>query len=130
MSRKHRESTGRFHAVVLATGFFLVSACGGSVTRLDAANDARGAEKPRFRIECIRMAECQHKASVACGSKYDVVSEWHNEIPESELPGLNEASRPKDARDYNNYHAALPNRTGIESNEPMPLASIVVACTG
>jgi hypothetical protein len=76
------------------------------------------------------MNECEQRARVACGSRYDVVSEWHNEIPESALPGLNEASRPKDGRDYDHYQAALPNRTGIESDDPMPLATIVVACTG
>jgi hypothetical protein len=70
----------------------------------------------------------QKKASTACGSTYSVVSEWHNTIPESDLPGLNEGSRPKDSRDWNRL--TLTNETGIESKDPMPLTSLVVACNG
>jgi hypothetical protein len=81
----------------------------------------------QFRVECIEPDECKERALAACGSPYEVVSEWHNTIPESELPGLNEESRPKDARDWNRYR--LPDRTGIESNEPMPLTTLIVACT-
>ena len=84
----------------------------------------------QYRVECIQMAECQKRAQRACGTQYQVVSEWHNEIPESQLPGLNEGSRPKSVSDYNAYRASLPDRTGIESDAPMPLASIVVACNG
>jgi len=82
----------------------------------------------QYRIECIEVDQCKKEATVACGSPFEVVSEWHNAIPESELPGLNEASRPKDSRDWKRY--TLPSRTGIESKDPMPLAAIVVACNG
>lgn len=101
-----------------------------ATSELPPAKASDGAEHRRFRVECVEMAQCQQRASAACGSKYEVLSEWHNEIPESELPGLNEASTPRDVRDYHNTHAALPNRTGIESDAPLPLASIVVACNG
>ena len=101
-----------------------------AISELPPAKASDGAEHRRFRVECVEMAQCQKRARVACGSKYEVLSEWHNEIPESQLPGLNEASYPKDGRDYARYRAALPDRTGIESDDPMPLASIVVACNG
>ncbi|HEX6278103.1 MAG TPA: hypothetical protein VFZ53_33895 [Polyangiaceae bacterium] len=90
------------------------------------AGSHRVAGARQFRVECIHLDQCKEKARAACGSPYEVVSEWHNTIPESELPGLNEETRPKDARDWNHYR--LPDRTGIESSEPMPLSSIVVAC--
>jgi hypothetical protein len=104
----------------------LVTACGSSVKKVEAskADDKRR----HFRIECIELDECKKKASAACGTPYEVVSEWHNTIPESELPGLNEDSRVKDSRDWNRQ--TLPNRTGIESQDPMPLSAIVVACNG
>jgi len=112
-----------------AAAWTVLSSCA-AVTELPAREPAPGqvAKTRQFRIECIHLDECKQKASAACGSPYDVVSEWHNTIPESELPGLNDESRPKDARDWNRYR--LPDRTGFESNEPMPLSSIVVACTG
>jgi hypothetical protein len=101
------------------------SACGSTVTKLPAGPDERVRQ---FRIECIDLGQCKKKAEVACGSPYQVVSEWHNTIPESDLPGLNEESRPKDSRDWNRH--TLPNRTGIESVDPMPVSAIVVACNG
>ncbi len=105
-----------------------LSSC--SVTELPPREPVPGqtAKTRQFRIECIHAAQCKQKASTACGSPYQVVSEWHNTIAESDLPGLNEGSRPKDSRDWN--LKTLPNRTGIESNEPMPLTSMVVACNG
>lgn len=90
--------------------------------------DEHGVQHRQFRVECIEPEQCKQKASVACRSSYSVVSEWHNSIPESELPGLNERTRPKDARDWNRFR--LTDETGIESNEPMPLTSLVVACNG
>jgi hypothetical protein len=92
------------------------------------SNDGSGdhAGQRQFRIECIELDQCKEKATAACGSQYQVVSEWHNTIPESELPGLNEQSRPRDVREWNPM--SLPRATGIESDEPMPLSSIVVAC--
>jgi len=107
----------------------LATACTGPVMKLPpTAPDSAGIEHRQFRVDCIELGECQKRATDACGSPYSVVSEWHNTIPESELPGLNEASRPKDSNDWK--HLTLPNRTGIESGDPMPLASIVVACNG
>jgi len=106
-----------------------LSSCS-SVTELPPREPGPGqvASTRQYRIECIELDQCREKASSTCGSRYEVVSEWHNAIPESELPGLNEGSRPKDARDFNHYR--LPDRTGIESNEPLPLTAIVVACSG
>jgi hypothetical protein len=105
----------------------ILLACGSSVTRLSPTSpDEGGVPRRQFRIECIELEQCKQEATAACGSPYQVVSEWHNTIPESELPGLNEQSRPKEAREWN--AATLPRRTGIESDDPMPLSSIVVAC--
>jgi len=105
------------------------TACGSTVTKLEpTAPDRGGASHPRYRIECIELDQCKRRAVAACGPRYEVVSEWHNTIPESQLPGLNEQSRPKTAREWE--HPALRNATGIESDEPMPLSSIVVACNG
>ena len=110
--------------VACALGF----ACSSTVTELPPREPVAGstAKARQFRIECIKLDQCKQKATTACGSRYSVVSEWHNTIPESELPGLNEGSRPKDFRDWE--RRTLPDRTGIESDDPMPLASIVVAC--
>ena len=109
-----------------------------TVTELPPREPTQGnaVQTRQFQIECIKLDQCKKKATVACGSQYSIVSEWHNTIPESELPGLNEGTRPKDFQDWENRTLpnragiALPNRTGIESDAPMPLASIVVACTG
>jgi len=107
----------------------LVTSCS-TVTELPPSDPSTG--KPgatrQYRIECIELEQCKQKATVACGTPYAIVSEWHNTIAESDLPGLNEGSRPQDYRDWNRHR--LPDRTGIESNEPMPLARIVVACNG
>jgi hypothetical protein len=125
MSSKYRFRAAGTKAFGVLGVALLAAGCGSSVKKVEpTAEDARR----QFRIECIEMDQCKQKASVACGSPYDVVSEWHNAIPESDLPGLNENSRPKDARDWNRH--TLPSQTGIESNDPMPLASIVVACNG
>jgi hypothetical protein len=119
-----------------AAGAFAL-ACS-TVTELPPREPTAGnaAQARQFHIECIELDQCKREASVACRSRYSIVSEWHNTIPESELPGLNEGTRPKDFQDWENRTLpnragiALPNRTGIESDEPMPLASIVVACNG
>lgn len=105
----------------------LASACASPVTKLASGPpDESGVERRQFRIECIDLDQCKEQATAACGSQYQVVSEWHNTIPESDLPGLNEQSRPKEVREWN--PATLPRATGIESDAPMPLSSIVVAC--
>jgi hypothetical protein len=120
-ARRRKPSVSASAALLFAA---TVSACGGTVTRLTPTGTD---ERPRrFRIECIELDQCKEKATAACGSQYQVVSEWHNTIPESELPGLNELSRPKDVPEWNPM--TLPRATGIESEDPMPLASIVVAC--
>jgi hypothetical protein len=116
----------RTFAVASFVAALSATAC--TVTELPPREPGPGhvAGSRQFRIECIHIEECREKASIACGSAYDVVSEWRNTIPESELPGLNEETRPKDWRDWNRH--SLPDATGIESDAPMPLASIVVAC--
>jgi hypothetical protein len=101
----------------------LSSACGSSVKEVQPTNNRR-----QFKVECVELEQCKKRANAVCGANYEIVSEWHNTIPESDLPGLNESSRPKDGRDHNQY--VLPNRTGIESEQPMPLSSLVVACNG
>jgi Zn-dependent alcohol dehydrogenase len=102
----------------------LLSACGSSVKEVESTDHRRR----HFRVECVREDQCKKRATAACGPNYEVISEWHNTIPESDLPGLNESSRVKDARDFNDF--TLQSRTGIESNEPMPLSSYIVACNG
>lgn len=120
---------GRLRAFGIASGVLVLTACAGAVTELPPREPTPGHPGARqYRVECVQMAQCRQRARVACGSKYEVVSEWHNQIPESELPGLNEASRPKDHRDFHRY--VLPDQTGIESTDPMPLASLVVSCAG
>jgi hypothetical protein len=101
----------------------MLSACGSSVRELQPKDHRR-----QFKVECVELEQCKKRATAACGTSYEIVSEWHNTIPESDLPGLNESSRPKDWRDHNNYTFQDP--TGIESKEPMPLSSLVVACNG
>ncbi len=102
------------------------SACAGSVKKLESKGpDASGTERREFRVDCFELDECKQKATQACGSRYDIVSEWHNTIPESDLPGLNEESRVKDSSDWD---VTLPREDGIESDEPMPATQIVVAC--
>jgi hypothetical protein len=125
MSSMRRLSVVGTKALGIGGLALLAGGCGSSVKKIEPAE---GDARRQFRIECIEMDQCKQKANVACGSSYDVVSEWHNAIPESDLPGLNESTRPKDARDWNRHY--LPSATGIESNDPMPLASIVVACKG
>jgi hypothetical protein len=123
-------SGSRFRALCLLSGFALFAVgCGSSVREIEPSQaDAKGVTHRQFRVECIELDQCKKKASTACGSTYSVVSEWHNTIPESDLPGLNEGSRPKDSRDWNRL--TLTNETGIESKDPMPLTSLVVACNG
>jgi hypothetical protein len=125
-SKVRHESLARS---ALACAALLAISCS-TVNELPPAETpaAHGGASRRYRIECIELAQCKEKASVACGTPFAIVSEWHNTIAESDLPGLNEGSRPKDYRDWNRYR--LPDRTGIESDEPMPLASIVVRCNG
>jgi hypothetical protein len=128
MATLTRSSASGFRAIPRLTSLALLAvACGSSVKELEPTTDASGRHR-QFRVECIQPEQCQEKANAACGSSYRVVSEWHNTIPESDLPGLNERSRPKDARDWNRL--TLTDETGIESRDPMPLTSIVVACNG
>jgi len=129
MATATRASACGLWALWLLAAFALpVVGCGSSVKELEPSKDASGRSHRQFRVECIEREQCQEQAQRACSSTYKVVAEWHNTIPESELPGLNEQSHPKDARDWNRY--TLPDQTGIESNQPMPLTSIVVACNG
>jgi hypothetical protein len=109
--------------VPLLSMALLLSACGSSVRELEPRDHRR-----QFKVECVELDQCKKRATAACGPSYEIVSEWHNTIPESDLPGLNENSRPKDWRDHNRY--VLPDRTGIESEYPMPLSSFVIACNG
>src|SRR5688572_23278717 len=125
----HRLRRLSYRACAETALFALMSfGCATPVTRLASTPpDERGVERRQFRIECIDLEQCKEKATAACGTQYQVVSEWHNTIPESELPGLNEQSRPKATSEWNPM--SLPRATGIESNDPMPLSSIVVACS-
>jgi hypothetical protein len=117
-------SSGAFFACA-----FVFSGCSSTVSSLGpTAPDQNGVKHNQYRIECIDADECKRVAARTCGPNYWVLSEWHNAIPESNLPGLNEQSRPKDGRDWNRHY--LPRQTGIESSDPMPLTSIVVACKG
>ena len=121
-------SASGFRALLLGSFAFFAVGCGSSVKELEPSQDANGLPHRQFRVECIELDQCKQKASAACGSGYSVVSEWHNAIPESELPGLNEETRPKIA--VTRYTQTSKDQTGIESEDPMPLTSIVVACNG
>lgn len=106
---------------------FALVACGSTVSSVEPTRpDQDGIAHKQYRIECIRADECKRIAARTCGPNYSVVSEWNNTIPESSLPGLNEQSDQSRPRDWEHYH--LRRQTGIESPDPMPLTSIVVAC--
>ncbi len=105
----------------------IASGCA-SVTPVPSDGSEGNNARRQYSIDCFELDECKELAAKTCGAPYDVVSEWHNDIPESEFPGLNEQSRVKDSRDWNRI--TLPRRDGFESDSPMPLATIVVACHG
>lgn len=124
----------RFTIPVLAmAGLMLASGCALQPTKTTALPPGQGVGS--YAIECVRLADCWDEAKRACHGDYRVVSknETENLIPESELPGLNAQTQGNAYRHYTTYGTSraggLPDYgPGIESEEPMPLAAVVVAC--
>ena len=112
----------------------LVTACAPTIATKTPVSTASGAGVS-YKIECVHVAECLAEANRTCHGKFDTVStrENVNTIPESELPGLNSQSQAKAFRHTTSYGTTVPGGIpsygpGIESDEPMPIAEVVVAC--
>ncbi len=112
-------------------GLVLVSAC--ATTTKPLARTSEGAAS--YKIECIRLGDCWTEAKRACGGPYRAVEKHENTIPESELSGLNARTQGNTLRHYP-YGYGLPGSVPqygpgvVESDDPMPLAEVVVVCTG
>jgi hypothetical protein len=124
--RLRRLVTG-FGSVVLA-GFSLCG-CATTRTKLESADAAVAT----YRIECIRLGDCWAEAQRACRGDYRMLERHDNAIPESELPGLNARTESHSHRrwelDTFATRSAEPYGPGIESDGPMPLTDVVVACS-
>src|SRR6476469_7492515 len=130
-------TTGRVrrlgNLVLGMAGLTLASGCALNATKITALPPEQGASS--YSIECVRLADCWDEAKRACHGSYRVVSqnESENVIPESELPGLNSQTQGNTYRHYTTYGTSRAGGVptygpGIESDEPMPLAAVVVAC--
>jgi hypothetical protein len=87
-----------------------------------------------YSIECIQLYDCRMAAQRACGGRYETVLTTHNQIPESELPGFN-AVTDRHTRPHRFNRPTMPSNVpaggpGIESDAPMPLAEMIVVCSG
>lgn len=109
------------------------SACAPTIATKTVVASQGGA--PSYRIECAHLDACLAEAKRACHGKFQTVStrENVNTIPESELPGLNSQSQAHTTRYPSSYGTTVPGGIpsygpGIESDEPMPIAEVVVAC--
>jgi hypothetical protein len=87
-----------------------------------------------YSIECIKIHDCWAAAQRACGGRYETVLTTHNQIPESELPGFNAVT---DSHTHSHHfdRPSMPSNVpvggpGIESDAPMPLAEVIVVCSG
>jgi hypothetical protein len=116
-----------------SAALLLAGACAPTMATKTAVSPVSGA--PSYKIECVHVAECLAEAKRTCNGKFDTVStrENVNTIPESELPGLNSQSQANTFRHTTSYGTTIPGGIapygpGIESDEPMPIAEIVVAC--
>ena len=105
-----------------------LSGCTSTTTSVATANGP-----PTYSIECIELSECWVAAQRACRGPYETVLTRHNEIPESELPGLNAVTQSHTSRPYRAGGRGVgevpPGGPGIESDAPMPLAEVVVVCS-
>lgn len=116
--------------VAAVWGLLLVSGC---ATTTKSLAPSGGAES--YKIECIQLGDCWAEAKRACRGPYRAVAKYENTIPESELPGLNVRTQGHALRHYP-YGYGLPGSVPqygpgvVESDEPMPLAEVVVVCTG
>src|SRR5262245_48627659 len=106
-----------------------LTACSTTTTPVRSATG-----KLAYSIECIHLGECFEEARRACGGAYETVSTRQNQIPESELPGLNAMTYSHTRARYATRGAmpstVPPGGPGFESDEPMPLAEVVVECGG
>src|SRR5262245_6627532 len=112
-------------ALVRRAGWALFGLClAACSTTTTPVRSATG--KLAYSIECIHLGECFEEARRACGGPYETVSTRQNQIPESELPGLN-AVTDSHARSRDGTHRDMPSNVplggpGFESDAPMPLA--------
>jgi hypothetical protein len=129
MSKQRSRPCGA--GVAAIWGLWLASAC--ATTTKPLAPSSGGAAS--YKIECIKLGDCWTEAKRACGGPYRTVAKHENTIPESELPGLNVRTQGDTLRHYP-YGYGLPGSVPqygpgvVESDEPMPLAEVVVVCTG
>lgn len=90
----------------------------------------RHAGKPSYAIACMEISECDRAARRHCGGAYSTLHRWQNQIPDSELPGLNARTRrnaERSTREYDHWDWD-PSGPGIESEEPLPIAELLVVC--
>jgi hypothetical protein len=88
------------------------------------------AGKPSYAIECMKLQDCERVARERCGGSYSTLSQRQNRIPDSELPGLNARTyrnTERSTREYDTWDWE-PHGPGIESEEPLPIAEVVVVC--
>jgi hypothetical protein len=106
-----------------------VSGCAGTTTTPLASANGR----PTYRIECIEVSQCWTEARRACRGAYRALATHENQIPDSDISGLNERTRAN-ATGRGEYVAgmpmsAAPSGPGIESSAPLPIVEVVVMCT-
>ena len=112
-------------------GLWLASAC--ATTTKPLAPTSEGAAS--YKIECIQLGDCWAEAQRACHGAYRAVEKHENTIPESELSGVNIRTQGNTLRHYP-YGYGLPGSVPqygpgvVESDDPMPLAEVVVVCAG
>jgi hypothetical protein len=117
----------------VSLALLLAGACAPTLATKTLVSAGGGARS--YKIECVHVSECMAEANRTCRGKFDTVStrENVNTIPESELPGLNSQSQANTFRHSTSYGTTIPGGIapygpGIESEEPMPIAEVVVAC--
>jgi hypothetical protein len=125
-----KERVRRFGALVVGIGGIVLASACTTTTKALAPEGGRAS----YKIECIKLGDCWAEAQRACRGPYHALEKHENTIPESDLPGLNARTEANTERHYP-YGYGLPGGTpphgpGIESDEPMPIAEVVVVCAG
>jgi hypothetical protein len=115
--------------LLLGLGLASASAC---TTTTKALAPSHGAAS--YQIECVKLDDCWAEAKRACGGPFRAVEQHQNTIPESDLPGLNARTQANGITRYP-YGYGPPGNVprygpGIESDEPMSVAEVVVVCGG
>lgn len=120
---------GRSTAGTLLFSALVAAGCATTTTTPLAAPGAR----PTYQIECMHVDECWTAARRACKGRYQTVEKHQNWISESDLPGLNERTaqhaHPRWSLDERGGRPFEPYGPDFDSNEPLPITDVVVACT-